>query len=141
MKQARSRTGRAGRGMSAALRQQLPGNGGRGMNWIRPAKRLAIYHRDGVRCVWCKRRPKGIGADLFTLDHLIPRLKGGSNDPDNVVTSCLGCNRRRGDRPWRSSAKRAVVALVERLRFLPLDVQAAKSLISRSGGFAAALYR
>lgn len=78
-------------------------NGG---HWIRTGKRHAIYARDGHRCVWCGRgvkvgKPvrcaKYISPSAATLDHLIPRAHGGSNGARNLVTSCLGCNSRRGD--------------------------------------------
>ena len=66
--------------------------------WIRPMKRLAIYIRDGERCVYCGRIPgEGPQTDL-TLDHIVPRRDGGTNDPRNLLTACRMCNcSRRGD--------------------------------------------
>jgi hypothetical protein len=56
--------------------------------WIRPAKRHAIYERDGLVCVWCGHVP-----DDFTLDHLFPRgSRFRDNDPRRLVTSCRTCN-------------------------------------------------
>ena len=34
----------------------------------------------------------------LTVDHVIPRSKGGSSGWDNIVTCCAPCNRRKGDR-------------------------------------------
>lgn len=67
-----------------------------GSNWIRRDKRLAIYLRDGMSCVWC-----GAGVEdgvSLTLDHLEPRSHGGTNESTNLVTACLSCNSKRQDR-------------------------------------------
>jgi hypothetical protein len=52
-------------------------------NWCRKDKRLAIYLRDAP----------------LSLDHLVPRSDGGSNESGNLVTCCCECNRRRGVTP------------------------------------------
>lgn len=57
-----------------------------GIHWCRDSTRLAVYLRDGLRCLWCH------GAGELTLDHFLPRSRGGSNAPDNLVTSCKPCN-------------------------------------------------
>lgn len=60
------------------------------------AERLArILERDGGECVWC-RRPLAPGDRDLSLDHLIPRLKGGPAWPENELAACRPCNRRRG---------------------------------------------
>jgi len=70
-------------------------NGKGGMNWIRQDKRRKIYERDGHRCLWCgcEVRPK----DNATLDHFLPRSRGGCNLSTNVFTACLSCNSTRGN--------------------------------------------
>jgi len=67
-----------------------------GMNWIRQNKRLAIYLRDGLACVYCGATVED-GAKL-TLDHLKPHSKGGGNEETNLVTCCQKCNSSRGVR-------------------------------------------
>jgi hypothetical protein len=67
-----------------------------GMNWIRQEKRLAIYLRDGCACMWCGASIE-TGAQL-TLDHILPRSRGGGNDAKNLITSCFKCNASRQDR-------------------------------------------
>jgi 5-methylcytosine-specific restriction endonuclease McrA len=57
--------------------------------WIRKDKRLAIYMRDGMKCVYCG---KFFDRNLLTLDHIKPRDKGGTNDSRNLITSCWSCN-------------------------------------------------
>jgi hypothetical protein len=89
------------------------GNHGQGSNWIRREKRLRIYARDGWRCVWCQafvtdgkqlREAIAMGGGpldrkLATLDHFLARGRGGTNDAANLLTSCIGCNEQRGDKP------------------------------------------
>jgi 5-methylcytosine-specific restriction endonuclease McrA len=58
-------------------------------------KRLRIYMRDKFRCQYCgDKKPAG----ELTLDHILPRSRGGDNSPVNVVTACVACNNRKGDR-------------------------------------------
>ncbi len=49
-------------------------------------KRLRIYMRDKFRCQYCGEK-KGV-AEL-TLDHILPRSRGGDNSPVNIVTACV----------------------------------------------------
>ena len=76
-----------------------------GSRWIRPEKQLAIYARDGHRCVYGSVRrarpddvdPFKIGvayAMTFTLDHLLPRELGGGNDATNLVSARQDCTLR-----------------------------------------------
>jgi 5-methylcytosine-specific restriction endonuclease McrA len=58
--------------------------------------RAAIVERDGARCVWCGRRPWP--RDL-TLEHLLPRSRGGHATPANLAPACRPCNRARRSRP------------------------------------------
>lgn len=59
------------------------------------AKRLRIYMRDKFRCQYCGA--KKTAADL-TLDHVLPRSRGGDNSPVNIVSACVVCNNRKGNR-------------------------------------------
>lgn len=54
--------------------------------------RRAVFARDEWACQYC-----GVGSDL-TVDHVIPRSKGGSSEWENVVACCAACNRRKADR-------------------------------------------
>ena len=54
--------------------------------------RHRIYKRDGHQCVYC-------GSNRFlTIDHVIPKSRGGSNDWTNLVTCCNKCNVYKSDR-------------------------------------------
>ncbi|WP_084317178.1 HNH endonuclease [Actinospica robiniae] len=64
-----------------------------------PLTRRAIFARDGGRCVYCD-------APATSVDHVIPRSRGGQHAWDNVVSSCRRCNHVKADRPlpelgWR----------------------------------------
>ena len=55
--------------------------------------RLNIYLRDNNTCQYCGvHYPR----NELNLDHVIPRVKGGITSWENVVCSCIECNRRKG---------------------------------------------
>jgi len=58
----------------------------------RKITRRAVFARDGWSCQYCGSKGN------LTVDHVIPRSKGGTSDWDNIVASCAPCNRRKGDR-------------------------------------------
>lgn len=70
-----------------------------GSKWIRPAKRLAIYHRDGFACVYCGATVEA-GA-VLSLDHVRPRELGGGHQASNLVTACIPCNSARQELPMK----------------------------------------
>ena len=55
------------------------------------AYREAILELDGWRCVYC-------GEPAETVDHVVPRAKGGTNHPHNLAAACELCNAAKGDR-------------------------------------------
>jgi 5-methylcytosine-specific restriction endonuclease McrA len=59
----------------------------------RKITRRAVFARDKWTCQYC-----GSERATLTVDHVIPRSKGGSSAWDNIVTCCAPCNRRKGDR-------------------------------------------
>jgi 5-methylcytosine-specific restriction endonuclease McrA len=106
---------------------------GRSSSWIRRAKRLAIYHRDHFDCVHCRLVfPPATGRGDLTLDHIVPRSMGGTNEASNLVTSCWECNSSRQDTELRGEALRRA----QRAATRPLDMSAGRSL-ARGEGVAA----
>jgi 5-methylcytosine-specific restriction endonuclease McrA len=59
----------------------------------RKISRRALFARDGWRCAYC-----GSSGGRLTLDHVVPRSRGGDSVWENVVTSCAPCNMRKGNR-------------------------------------------
>ena len=70
----------------------------RSSSFIRRSTRFAIYARDKFDCVYCRQVfPPPLDGEGLCLDHVIPRSKGGGNDPSNLVTACLSCNCKKQD--------------------------------------------
>jgi 5-methylcytosine-specific restriction endonuclease McrA len=57
--------------------------------------RANIYARDRSTCQYCGRR---FARSSLNLDHVVPRSQGGRSTWENVVCSCIDCNRRKGGR-------------------------------------------
>lgn len=59
---------------------------------VPPVTRRELLRRDKHTCQYCGSTKK------LTLDHVIPRSKGGKHSWDNIVVACESCNSRKGDR-------------------------------------------
>lgn len=77
---------------------------------LRAHERLAVFERDGYHCRYCGNAitvmreyhawiRRWIG--LIHVDHIIPRCKGGTDDPENLVTACRKCNLTKYDNVWQ----------------------------------------
>src|SRR5215470_3335299 len=55
--------------------------------------RKPFLRRDGYTCQYCNRR-----GERLTVDHVVPRSRGGETSWVNVVAACLRCNLRKGNR-------------------------------------------
>lgn len=60
------------------------------INAMRPSRSM-IYKRDGHKCQYCGSTRK------LTIDHVMPRSKGGEDSWSNMVVACSSCNTRKGD--------------------------------------------
>lgn len=69
-----------------------------------PLTRAALMHRDRYRCAYC-------GGRAETIDHVVPRSRGGQHSWENCVACCSRCNHRKADR--------LLVELNWRLRVVP----------------------
>ncbi len=67
--------------------------------------RKNILARDNFRCQYCG---KHFSAHQLTLDHVIPRSRGGSTSWENVVAACVRCNLRKGDRTPAEAGMRLI---------------------------------
>jgi len=57
--------------------------------------RQNLFERDKFRCQYCGTR---FSAKELNMDHVVPRDRGGKTTWENIVTSCLRCNSRKGNR-------------------------------------------
>jgi 5-methylcytosine-specific restriction endonuclease McrA len=57
--------------------------------------RQNLFERDGYRCQYCGN---SFVAKKLNMDHVVPRDRGGKTSWENVVTSCIRCNSRKGNR-------------------------------------------
>lgn len=69
-----------------------------------PVTRRGILRRDGHHCAYC-------GRSASTIDHVVPRSRGGEDTWENLVTCCFKCNNVKGDR--------TLAQLGWKLRFTP----------------------
>ena len=58
-------------------------------------RRFEIFKRDGFTCQYCGAHPPGA---LLQVDHITAVANGGTNDDDNLITSCQTCNIGKGAR-------------------------------------------
>ncbi len=56
-----------------------------------PLSRKGVFARDGGRCAYC-------AGTATSIDHVIPRSRGGAHTWDNVVAACRRCNHIKADR-------------------------------------------
>lgn len=80
--------------------------------------RKAILSRDGHECAYC-------GGRANTMDHIVPRSKGGPHTWENVIACCFSCNQRKGNR--------SVKEMGWKLRFQPFRPEGDKKLVVFSG--------
>jgi 5-methylcytosine-specific restriction endonuclease McrA len=63
--------------------------------WNLPVSRRGVLARDGYTCQYCGAQP---GKSNLTVDHVVPRSRGGQKTWENLVAACGPCNRRKGGR-------------------------------------------
>ncbi len=59
-----------------------------------PPTRTTVMLRDAYTCQYCGATP---GRDQLTVDHVVPRSRGGDHSWENLVTACKPCNHRKGN--------------------------------------------
>ena len=61
--------------------------------------RFEVFKRDCFKCQYCGSTPPGI---ILEVDHIVPVSKDGTNEIDNLITSCFDCNRGKSNRDLSS---------------------------------------
>lgn len=68
-----------------------------------PFTRRNLFLRDDFTCQYCGRR---CSSDHLSVDHVLPRSRGGSTSWENCVLACVGCNARKADRTLKEAGFR-----------------------------------
>ncbi len=55
--------------------------------------RKNIIKRDGHRCAYCGQRDESL-----TIDHILPKSRGGGDSWENLTACCVRCNNKKGNR-------------------------------------------
>jgi hypothetical protein len=63
--------------------------------------RFEVFKRDRFTCQYCGKRPPDV---VLEVDHIKPRVEGGSDDSANLTTACLACNRGKAGIPLEKVA-------------------------------------
>ena len=85
-----------------------------------PLNRKNIFKRDNYECVYCG------SSNNLTLDHVIPKSKGGENPWDNLVTACQKCNLEKADldieewgKPHPNPKRPHYLMLLKNIEYIP----------------------
>lgn len=65
----------------------------------------SLYARDGYNCQYCLKK---YSASSLTVDHVLPRSRGGPTSWENCVACCLKCNQRKADRTPREAGLKLI---------------------------------
>lgn len=85
-----------------------------------------ILKRDGFICQYCGRD----GGERMTIDHVIPKSMGGRTIWENVVSACLTCNLRKGNKTLTEAGMRLLRKPVRPLSIFYLNIMAQPSYVS-----------
>jgi len=69
----------------------------------RKLTRFEVFNRDRYTCQYCGKETRQL-----TLDHVIPRYRGGQHTWENVVSACVPCNRRKAGRTPQEAGMRLI---------------------------------
>lgn len=87
-----------------------------------PLTRKNVFRRDNHQCVYCGNDNKG----SLTLDHVVPKSKGGKDKWDNLVTCCYRCNQEKADLSFEEWGKKHpnpkrphYLMLIKQIHYIP----------------------
>ena len=69
----------------------------------RKLTRLEVFKRDQYTCQYCGKKTRQL-----TLDHVIPRYRGGQHTWENIVSACVACNRRKAGKTPKEAGMRLI---------------------------------
>jgi 5-methylcytosine-specific restriction endonuclease McrA len=83
-----------------------------------PLSRRTVLARDHYTCQYCGQR---FARASLTVDHVLPRSRGGETRWENIATACGPCNRRKGNRT-PEEARMPLLRQPRRPRYLALTL-------------------
>lgn len=69
---------------------------------MKSSRKQLVWRRDKYRCKYCQEL---CTERNVTVDHIFPKWKGGTNDMNNLVTSCRSCNLAKGKKEEKNTRK------------------------------------
>jgi 5-methylcytosine-specific restriction endonuclease McrA len=86
-------------------------------NKIKSARfsRKNVWVRDEGKCQYCGVH---VSPDSYTLDHIIPKTRGGTTNWNNIVTCCSPCNQKKGDKSLQQAGMKLLKPVIKP-HFLP----------------------
>lgn len=69
--------------------------------------RRNIYEHYGYRCCYCGKK---FSTEKLNIDHIIPRSRGGKTEWENVVTSCIDCNLKKGNKTPQEAGMKLLIS-------------------------------
>ncbi len=69
----------------------------------RKLTRFEVFNRDQYMCQYCGKETRQL-----TLDHVVPRYRGGEHSWENIVSACASCNRRKAGRTPREAGMKLI---------------------------------
>ena len=99
---------------------------------VTESRRARLWEKAGRVCHWCRKPTRLCDApepDQATVDHVVPRCRGGSDGPENVVSACHACNTQRNQVDMREPGHPNYMARTPMGNKIPLAVQRQKNLV------------
>ena len=63
---------------------------------MKPSTRASVQERAGHRCEYCQLDQEDSPLAVMHVEHIIPRIHGGTDDLDNLALACVDCNLHKG---------------------------------------------
>lgn len=76
--------------------------------------RFEVFKRDNFTCQYCGRQTPSV---ILQIDHVVSQSQGGSDEINNLVTSCVDCNQGKSDIPlWKRQDSKSRIKEIELLK-------------------------
>ena len=79
---------------------------------------MGVFRRDNWTCQYCGKKGN---RKTLTIDHVIPKSKGGKTDWNNLVVSCSSCNTKKGDELLKDMGVKLKVSQSRSLKYAKLS--------------------